>query len=350
MNYSKTSLFCLSNSYINLKIADDIFFGYNICDMAIKKIWKTIDLYAGIGGIRMGFERSNFETIFANDFEPYCKLTYDLNFKSTPLTVADIGEIKPSSLPKFDFLLAGFPCQPFSIAGYRKGFEDTERGNQFMNIVKILKEKKPKGFLLENVKNLKGHDKGKTFKIIEDALIGLGYNVKAKVLGSWEYGNIPQNRERIYIVGFKDKKVADKFEFPNAIPLKVTVADILEKEVPEKYYYNKSVLYPKLKASIKKTNTVYQWRRQYVRENKSGMFPTLTANMGTGGHNVPLILDKKGIRKLTPKECLLVQGFPKNYKIPIGIADSKIYKQAGNSVTITVIERIARNIAKALEA
>lgn len=314
-----------------------------------KKTYKTLDLFAGIGGIRMGFEYAGFETVFANDFEPACKKTYDLNFNTTPLTIGDIGDIAPSSLPSFDFLLGGFPCQPFSIAGYRKGFEDTERGNQFMNIVKILKVKKPAGFLLENVKNLKGHDNGKTFKIIEDALMGLGYHVKAKVMSSMEYGNVPQSRERVYIVGFKNKKHFDNFEFPAPVPLTVTIADILEKEVHEKYYYNNSVLFPRLKDVIKKHNTVYQWRRQYVRENKSGVVPTLTANMGTGGHNVPLILDKKGIRKLTPKECLNAQGFPKGFKIPKDLADSKVYKQAGNSVSVTVIERLAKKIAKAME-
>ncbi len=316
--------------------------------MRAKKL-KTIDLYAGIGGIRLGFDKSGFETVFANDFEPFCKLTYDLNFTGTKLTVGDIGEIKPASLPDFDFLLAGFPCQPFSIAGYRKGFEDTKRGNQFFNIIRILKEKKPKGFLLENVKNLKSHDNGKTFMIIEDALKSLGYFVKAKVLASSEYGNIPQNRERIYIVGFKDKKAYEKFDFPPAIALSKKIADILEKEVSEKYYYNKKPIFSRLKPFVKSDKTVYQWRRKYVRENKKGLFPTLTANMGTGGHNVPIVLDKKGIRKLTPKECLLAQGFPRSYKIPKDIADSRIYKQAGNSVTVTVIERIAKNIALAIK-
>lgn len=314
-----------------------------------KKI-RTIDLYAGIGGIRLGFERAGFETVFANDFDPFCKETYDLNFKSTPLTVADIGTIDPQSLPDFDFLLAGFPCQPFSIAGYRKGFEDTQRGNQFFNIIRILKEKNPDGFLLENVKNLRGHDNGKTFQIIESALESLGYHVKAQVLNTLEYGNVPQNRERIYIVGFKNKKTLLKFEFPKAISLKKSISDILQEEVPEKYYYGpESSLYKDLKDHIKNPNTVYQWRRKYVRENKKGVFPTLTANMGMGGHNVPIIIDKKGIRKLTPKECLLVQGFPKTYRIPVNLADSKVYKQAGNSVTVSVVARVAKNIAKAME-
>ncbi len=318
--------------------------------MKKSKTLKTIDLYAGIGGIRLGFERAGFETVFSNDIELACKTTFDLNFKTSQLTVADIGEIKPSSLPDFDFLLAGFPCQPFSIAGYRKGFEDTARGNQFMNIVQILKIKKPMGFLLENVKNLKNHDGGKTFKIIEEELTDLGYHIKAKVMNSMEYGNVPQNRERIYIVGFKNDKFADKFNFPNPLVLNVGINDILEKDVPEKYYYKKdSLLYPRLKDEIIKKNTVYQWRRQYVRENKRGVVPTLTANMGTGGHNVPIILDNKGIRKLTPKECLNAQGFPIGYKIPKNLSDSKLYKQVGNSVTVTVIEKVAKNIVKAIK-
>lgn len=316
--------------------------------MTNRKALKTIDLYAGVGGIRLGFEKAGFETVFANDFEPSCKVTYDLNFKTVPLTIADIGSIDPATLPDFDFLLGGFPCQPFSIAGFRKGFDDSDRGNQFFNIIRILKTKKPMGFLLENVKNLKNHDKGNTFKIIEEALSSIGYHIKVKIMSSAEYGNVPQSRERVYIVGFKDKKFIDKFEFPDPTPLKTKLSDIFGKEAPEKYYYNKSALYPRLKSKIKNPNTVYQWRRQYVRENKSGLCPTLTANMGTGGHNVPIILDKNGIRKLTPAECFHVQGFPKSYKIPKNLADSKLYKQAGNSVTVTVIERIAKNIAKAV--
>lgn len=316
--------------------------------MSAKKILKTIDLYAGVGGIRLGFEKAGFETVFANDFEPSCKITYDLNFRTVPLTIADIGTINPTKLPDFDFLLGGFPCQPFSIAGFRKGFDDSDRGNQFFNIIRILKTKKPMGFLLENVKNLKGHDKGNTFKVIEEALASLGYHIKVKVLNSADYGNIPQNRERVYIVGFKEKKFIDKFEFPNPVPLTTNLSDIFDKEAPEKYYYTKSHLFPKLKSEIKNPNTVYQWRRQYVRENKRGVCPTLTANMGTGGHNVPLILDTKGIRKLTPAECFRIQGFPRKYKLPKNLADSKLYKQAGNSVTVTVIERIAKNIAKAV--
>lgn len=310
---------------------------------------RTIDLFAGVGGIRLGFEKVGFKTVFSNDFDPACKETFDLNFKDCHLLVEDINKIDIESIPDFDILLGGFPCQPFSIAGFRQGFNDVKgRGNLFFRIIEITKQKKPKVIFLENVKNLETHDKGNTFKIIKNMLEELGYVVKHKVLNTMNYGNLPQNRERIFIVGFLDKNVAENFKFPEKLKLNKKIQDFLESEVDEKYYYNGKPLYEKLKDDIKNQNTVYQWRRKYVRENKSGVVPTLTANMGTGGHNVPIILDNKGIRKLTPKECFLFQGFPRDYKLP-KIADSKLYKQAGNSVSVTVIERVAKNIKKALE-
>jgi DNA (cytosine-5)-methyltransferase 1 len=311
--------------------------------------FKTIDLFAGVGGIRLGFENAGFKTVFANDFEPQCKETYDLNFKDSKLVVEDIRKIGIDDLPKFDFLLGGFPCQAFSIAGYRQGFNDEKgRGNLFFDIARIIEARKPEGFLLENVKNLKSHDGGKTFRIIQEALESLGYCVKTKVLNSMEYGNIPQNRERIYIVGFKNSDYCEKFEFPSPVKLTKKITDLLEKGVPEKYYYNGKPLYEKLKNFVKEEGKVYQWRRQYVRENKSGVCPTLTANMGTGGHNVPIIKDKKGIRKLTPLECARIQGFPDSYKLP-KLADSALYKQFGNSVSVPVIEAIAKQMMKVME-
>ncbi len=321
----------------------------NIVSKKTKHEFKTIDLFAGVGGIRLGFENAGFQTVFANDFEPQCKNTYDLNFKDSKLVVEDIRKIGIDDLPKFDFLLGGFPCQAFSIAGYRQGFNDEKgRGNLFFDIARILDARKPEGFLLENVKNLKSHDGGKTFKIIQETLEDLGYHLKTKVLNSMEYGNIPQNRERVYMVGFRNKDYSEKFEFPNPVKLTVTITDLLEKKVPEKYYYNGKPLFEKLKGSVKEEGKVYQWRRQYVRENKSGVCPTLTANMGTGGHNVPIIKDNKGIRKLTPLECARIQGFPKDYKIP-ELADSVLYKQFGNSVSVPVIEAVAKQMMKAME-
>lgn len=307
---------------------------------------KFIDLFAGIGGIKIAFENTGFKCVFSNDFDKNAQITFDLNAKKdNKMSFGDIQQNDTKKIiPDFDILCGGFPCQPFSIAGYRKGFDDNARGNLFFDIIEILKQRNPKAFLLENVKNLKTHDQGKTIKTIYLELQKLGYKLTDKILNSMEYGNLPQNRERIYIVGFLDQKAFDKFSFPGAIPLTKTIHECLEnKEVDDSYYYNNKPLYERLKDNITRTDTIYQWRRKYVRENKRGVCPTLTANMGTGGHNVPLILNKKGIRKITPRECANFQGFPKSYKLP-NIANSHLYKQFGNSVSIPVVERIAKNI------
>ena len=203
---------------------------------------------------------------------------------------------------------------------------------------------------MENVKNLVSHDKGKTFQIMTDALIENGYYIKYKVLNSMDYGNVPQNRERIYIVGFRNENACKNFEFPDKIPLINRINDVIDKSVKQedKYYYTEdSKYYNMLREAMVNIESVYQLRRVYVRENKSGVCPTLTANMGTGGHNVPLIIDTHGIRKLTPKECFALQGFA-DIKIPDGMSNGRLYKQAGNSVTVTVIERIAKNIINVL--
>ncbi len=317
----------------------------------MKKI-RTIDLFAGIGGIRKGFESTGrFETVYANDFEPSCKLTYDKNFSGTKLHIEDINKVNIKKLPNFDFLLGGFPCQAFSIAGHRQGFKDKKgRGNLFFKVAEIIEKNKPMGFLLENVKNLESHDNGNTFRIILETLRNLGYYIDAKILNSMNYGNVPQNRERIYIVGFKSRKHIDSFKFPDPIKLNVNFRKLLEPEnkIDEKYYYKNKPLFEKIKDYTFTYDTVYQWRRQYVRANKKGVCPTLTANMGTGGHNVPLVRDFEGIRKLTPLECARIQGF-KDIKLPNDLVDSKLYKQIGNSVTISVIERIAKNIINAID-
>lgn len=313
----------------------------------MKKL-KTIDLFAGIGGIRLAFDNAGFETVFANDFDEKCAITYNYNFNNPKLVVSDIKKINIQKLPKFDFLLGGFPCQPFSIAGKRLGFKD-ERGTLFEEIIKILILKKPTGFLLENVKNLSGKEFEETFSQMLKKLDEVGYSVKYEILNTLDYGNIPQNRERVYIVGFlKNTKYLDNFKFPKKIALTQTIADLLDVDIPEKYYYNNKPLFEKIKNYPFSKNTVYQWRRKYIRENKKGVSPTLTANMGTGGHNVPLILDSNGVRKLTPRECARLQGFPEKYILP-NIADSYLYKQLGNSVSVSVVSRIAKNILKAMK-
>lgn len=315
---------------------------------SINKI-TFIDLFAGIGGVRLGFEQAGFECVFSNDCDKNCKITYDHNFSknSHELYLEKIEKVQSSNIPSFDILTGGFPCQPFSIAGYRKGFSDKGRGNLFFEIIRILKDKQPKAFLLENVKNLKNHNNGKTLELIYSELENIGYHVADEVLNTLKYSNIPQNRERIYIVGFLNKNHYQNFNFPTEKKLTSIIKDHLLENVDDEYYYSNKAMYSNLKKAIKNKDTVYQWRRQYVRENKSKVCPTLTANMGTGGHNVPLILDNKGIRKLTPRECANFQGFPQNYKLP-ELANSNLYKQIGNSVTVPVIKRIAVNIKKVL--
>ncbi len=273
--------------------------------------YNIIDLFAGVGGIRLGFEKAfqnNTNFVFASEIDKHAQKTYYKNFNDTPH--GDITKIDEKNIPKHDIILAGFPCQAFSIAGHRKGFEDT-RGTLFFDVARIAKFHKPKVLFLENVKGFVGHDNGNTFKTVKKTLEDLGYKVYSEVLNSKDYG-IPQNRERIYIVAFLDNTV--NFKFPKKIKLSKKIRDCLLLDVNEKYYYNNKPLYEKIKDDIIDENSIYQWRRQYVRENKSKVCPTLTANMGTGGHNVPIIKDSHGIRKLTPRECANFQGFQKTIK------------------------------------
>lgn len=308
--------------------------------------------FAGVGGIELGFEQTGeFSVVYANEFDKNARETYILNHPDTRFDNRDIHDIDSSEIPDPDIMMGGFPCQAFSIAGYRKGFED-ERGDLFFEMLRLVKDKRPKVVFIENVKNLVTHDKGNTFKVIREALVENGYYIKWKVLNSKDYGNTPQNRERIYVIGFKNKADYDAFKFPEPVKLTRSLREVIDfsEKKDETYYYRegKQAFFDKLKESITSSNTVYQWRRQYVRENKSGVVPTLTANMGTGGHNVPLILDDFGeIRKLTPKEAFNVQGYPKEFKLP-KISNGQLYKQAGNSVVVPVVKRIAQNIADSL--
>lgn len=315
---------------------------------------KCASFFAGVGGIDKGFEQAGFETVYANEFDINAATTYKANFPNVQLDVCDVRTLDEKTLPKFDILLAGFPCQAFSVAGYRQGFLDEKgRGNLFFELARIIKEKQPSILFLENVKNLVSHDNGNTFQVINDTLEELGYTVKPMVLNACNYGNIPQTRERIYMVCFNDKEQARKFDFPKPIRLEKTLADVIDFEnaQDEKFYYTRErcAFYDKL-SDITKSDTCYQWRRVYVRENKSKLCPTLTANMGTGGHNVPLIRTYDGrIRKLTPRECFNLQGFPKDFVLPESLCYGALYKQAGNSVVVSVIERIAQNIKEAIK-
>jgi DNA (cytosine-5)-methyltransferase 1 len=304
---------------------------------------NMIDLFAGTGAFTLAFQSTNaVNIVFGNDMVEHSKKIYDENFNHK-LTLKNLNEVEVEDIPSHDILTGGFPCQPFSIAGLQEGFKD-ERSNVFWKILSIIDYHQPKCVILENVKNLVSHDENKTFNTIKSNLEKKGYNICYKVLNTSDITGIPQHRERIYIVCMKSKKVFDKFnlEFPKIEKKKIS--EFLENDIPAKYYYtDKSSAWDLVKNSVVKKDTVYQYRRVYVRENKSSECPTLTANMGGGGHNVPLIIDSNGIRKLTPRECFNLQGFPLSYKLP-NLSDSNLYKLAGNAVSVPVVKLIANRI------
>jgi DNA (cytosine-5)-methyltransferase 1 len=334
----------LSDNHVNEVVAN-----YNINQQSTlenKKI-KFIDLFAGTGAFSLALEKNNkFQCIFTNDMMECSKKIYELNHPTHNFTLEDLTKIDVTDIPSHNLLCGGFPCQPFSIAGDKKGFDD-KRSNVFWKILEILEKHTPEMIILENVKNLKSHDQGKTYNVIEEKLQNAGYYLKTAILDTSVITNIPQHRERIYIVGFRDKEKYDKFNFDFDKVEKGNIHELLEDNIDDKYYYStRFKVFDEIEKGITKTiydNVLYQYRRFYVRENKSNCCPTLTANMGGGGHNVPLLKDKKGIRKLTPRECFNLQGFPHDYKLP-DICDSSLYKLAGNAVSVPVVDLIVNKL------
>lgn len=303
----------------------------------MNKKLKIIDLFAGIGGIRLGFEKIGAKCVFSSEWDKHAQKMYEKNYGERP--VGDINDVNPKDIPDHDFLLAGFPCQPFSIAGKQLGFADT-RGTLFFNIEKILEEKKPYGFLLENVSRLVTHDKGRTFKVIIDKLESLGYTVYHKVLNTLDFG-LPQLRKRIYIVGFKDKI---HFQFPKPNGSRITLAEILEPEsdISENYYVSKEIRAKRL--SKVKPNAPYPsiWHEN-IGGNISAL-PHSCALRAGGSYNYLLV---NGERRLTGREMLRLQGFPDSFKI--NLPYTQVRKVAGNSVSVNVIELIAEEVKRAIE-
>ena len=299
-----------------------------------------IDLFAGIGGIRLGFESVGGSCVFSSEFDEDACKTYEANFGEHP--AGDITKIEASVIPDFDILLGGFPCQAFSIIGKKEGFANETCGTLFFDIERILKEKKPKAFMLENVRNLTAHDGGNTFKIIISHLEALGYHVYSKVLNALDYG-VPQKRERIIIVGFIDD--AD-FEFPKPIPLseRKTLSDILEKQVDGKYYVRTEIRNSRLERLKDK-----EYPKPYIsHENIAGSItphPYSSALRAGASANYILINDE---RRPTERELLRIQGFPDSYKIVVSYG--KVRKQTGNSVAVPVIKAVAKEMIKALQA
>lgn len=306
---------------------------------------KVASLFSGIGGIDLGFQQAGFDIVWANEMDAAACRTYRYNFPNANLVEGDIKRIRADSIPDFDVLTAGFPCQPFSIAGLQKGFKDRD-GNLFFEITRIIEEKKPKVVFLENVPNLMEHDDGKTFLVIYNSLAQLGYAVYYRVLAANEYGNLPQIRKRIYIVAVREDMANQKFVYPDPIDLKLQSSDIIKRSVKQHdiYYYTEGHMYEQLISRMKDRMAIYRLTDTEVRWTKNRMCPTLTANMGTHKDRVHVVWDDYGVRKLTLRECLDFQGFPKEFYFPKTITINDAYKQIGNTVPVPVIRRLAEAI------
>ncbi len=330
-------------------------------------MYRSIDLFAGIGGIRMGFDnafKDDIRTVFVSEWDKSAQETYRANFKDDFQIAGDITKIDEKDIPEFDICLAGFPCQAFSLAGKHGGFNDDYRGRcrgtLFLDVVRICEYHKPKVIFCENVKGLTIHDRGRTFKVIRDAFGEIGYRVFCKVLNSKDFG-VPQNRERIYLVCFREDIAPDDFTFPEGNREKVTIRDILEEApIPSKYYLSDTYM-----ETLKKHKARHEAKGNgfgYEIRNLDGIAGTIVC--GGMGRERNLIIDERehsliptthikgeinrdSIRKMTPREWARLQGFPDGYRLVL--ADASLYKQLGNSVTVNVIEAIAGKIKEVLD-
>lgn len=305
---------------------------------------KVCSLFSGIGGIDLGFVQSGFDVVWANEMDGAACKTYRKNFGDTYLSEADIRTVPVDSIPDFDVLVAGFPCQPFSIAGKQRGFND-KRGNLFFEITRIIDAKRPRAVFLENVPNLMEHDSGRTFLVIFNSLAQFGYVIYYRVMAANEYGNLPHIRKRIYITAIRED-ITKRFAHPEPIELTTFSTDIIDRKTKKNdiYYYNNSDLFPYFKSHMPDRLAIYRPVDGGVRLTRNHMCPTLTANMGTYPDRVPIVWDDFGIRKLTLRECLDFQGFPPEFYFPNTVTIDNAYKQIGNSVCVPVIRRIATQI------
>lgn len=331
-----------------------------------QKKLRFIDLFAGIGGIRLGFEnafKENSETVFVSEWDSYAQKTYLANFPEPKTIAGDITKIDEKEIPPFDICLAGFPCQAFSMAGQRKGFDDNYkgicRGTLFLDVARICEYHKPKVIFCENVKGLVIHDKGRTFKIIKSTFEQLGYNVFSQILNSKDFG-VPQNRERIYIVAFRKDLGIENFSFPGATDSSKKIRDIIEENpVSAKYYLSTTYIQTLIRHKAKHEALGHGFG--YEIRSLDGTAGAIVC--GGMGRERNLIIDKRqkdltpvthikgtvntdGIRKMTPREWARLQGFPDSFKLIL--ADTHLYKQFGNSVTVPVIQTIAQKIKEAL--
>jgi len=315
--------------------------------MKKKNPFTFIDLFAGIGGMRLAFENAGGRCMFSSEWNKYAQQTYETNFGEMP--EGDITQIKESDIPDHDILVAGFPCQPFSIAGVSKkrslnrpdGFADETQGTLFFDIVRILNAKRPKAFLLENVKNIQSHDGGKTFRVILNALRNrLGYDVHYKVIDAKSV--VPQHRERMFIVGFSEPM---DFEFPEIPDRELVVRDILESSVDEKYTLTDGVWSALQRHATKSKEKGNGFG--YGMTDLDGISRTLSARYYKDGAEVLIPQGRKRPRRLTPRECARLMGFPKSFKIVV--SDTQAYRQFGNALVVPLVKEIAKTIVKCLQ-
>jgi DNA (cytosine-5)-methyltransferase 1 len=301
-----------------------------------------IDLFAGTGGIRIPFEELGYKCVFTSEWDKFAQKTYAANFNEIPQ--GDITEVKSEDIPPFNILLAGFPCQPFSNAGLKKGFADL-RGTMFFEIARIVKYHQPEVLFLENVKGFRNHDKGRTFKKIKDTLEEMDYIVFDKVLNAKDFG-VPQNRERIYIICFNKKKLKNiSFCFPEKTGIKTKLGDILEKNVDPKYTISDRLWagHQRRKAEHQKKGNGFGYS---LFDKNSEYTSTISARYYKDGSEILIKQEGKNPRKLTPREASRLQGYPSSYIIPV--SDVQAYKQFGNAVAVPVIRAIANKIHNVL--
>ena len=310
---------------------------------------KAVSLFAGIGGICMGFKQAGFQIVWANEKDPAACRTYRYNFGNDYLVEADIRKIDKASIPSADILIAGFPCQAFSVGGKAKGFSDP-RGQLFFEVINVASALRPPVIFLENVENLMDHDEGHTFQVIYTSLVELGYIVRYCPMATHEYAGIPQTRRRIYIVAFLDYNQNAAFHFPEPIPLKTTVMQCINshEQCPDIYYYNDDTEFDQyIRSNITDTRYLYRVFNGTVRKLTNSKCPTLTASM-CSPRNAAVLRDDYGVRRLTLRECLRFQGFPEEYYFPNSITLADAYRQIGNSVSVPVVRRIAEEIRKTM--
>lgn len=307
---------------------------------------KVGSLFSGIGGIDIAFKQAGFKISWAIDNDENCCRTYRHNSVDSQVTQKDIRMINPAELCKVDILIAGFPCQSFSIAGKQKGFSDS-RGHLFYEVEKFIQAYNPRFIFLENVPNLLEHDNGKTFNIVHNVLSEHDYSIRYRVLRASEYGGVPQIRDRIYIVAFREQLDCDLFSFPDPIDLKISIEDVLQRDCKRHktyYYMENDDFYNYAKDIVTRKDSIYRVYHDSIKLTQNKMCPTLTASMGIRTNQVPLVVDDYGLRRLTIQECLDFQGFPKNFRFPQTITIEDAYKQIGNSVCVPVVRRIAEQI------